>query len=113
MIENQEFTYIGKSSLIKGNFEFKGTTHLQGTLEGEIKTTNAAKLILEIGSMTRANIESYDIDIYGHFVGEIKSEGRVTIFPTAEVSGLIIAKAIEILPGAIVNFNGHTNESIK
>jgi cytoskeletal protein CcmA (bactofilin family) len=109
MIQNQEFTYIGKTSNLTGTFIFSGTTHLQGKLTGNIEIENFAKIILEIGSMTEGNLNCFDVDIYGEFSGEIKSRGLVTIYPTAVINGKIIAKAMEILPGAVVNINGHTD----
>jgi cytoskeletal protein CcmA (bactofilin family) len=109
MIQNQEFTYIGKTSKLTGTFIFQGTTHLQGSLNGNIELENNAKVILEIGSITEGNLNCFDVDIYGEFSGEIKSKGLVTVYPTAIISGKIIAKAIEILPGAVVNINGHTD----
>lgn len=112
MIENQEFTYIGKATSLNGKFEFNGSTHLQGYLSGDIVVGNNSKLVLEISSKTLAHIKCVDLDIYGEFEGEIRSSGRVTIYPTAIVEGVIISKAIEILPGATVNINGHTEESL-
>ncbi len=109
MIQNQEFTYIGKTSNLTGTFIFSGTTHLQGRLNGNIEIEDNAKIILEIGSTTEGNLNCSDVDIYGEFSGEIKSRGLVTIYPTAVINGKIIAKAMEILPGAVVNINGHTD----
>lgn len=99
MIQNQEFTYIGKTSNLTGTFIFSGTTHLQGRLNGNIEIEDNAKIILEIGSTTEGNLNCSDVDIYGEFSGEIKSRGLVTIYPTAVINGKIIAKAMEILPG--------------
>ena len=110
MIQNQEFTYIGKSTNLVGNFRFSGFTHFQGHLEGEIIVENNAKLILEIGSVTSGTLVCFDLDIYGEFTGEIKADGLVTIYPTAIFEGKIIAKSLEILPGAVINMNGHTEE---
>lgn len=110
MIQNQEFTYIGKSTSLTGSFKFLGPTHLQGHLNGEIQVENNSKLVLEIGSVTEGTLHCFDLDIYGDFFGEIKSSGRVTIYPTAYFEGKIISKSLEILPGAIVNMNGHTEE---
>ena len=110
MIQNQEFTYIGKSTKLVGNFRFSGSTHFQGHLEGQISVENNAKLILEIGSVTLGTLVCFDLDIYGEFVGEIKADGLVTIYPTAIFEGKIIAKSLEILPGAVINMNGHTEE---
>jgi cytoskeletal protein CcmA (bactofilin family) len=110
MIQNQEFTYIGKATNLSGTFKFSGPTHLQGQLHGDITVENSAKLVLEIGSFTEGTLLCFDLDIYGEFVGVVQSSGRVTIYPTAVFEGKIIAKSLEILPGAIVNMNGHTEE---
>lgn len=106
---DQTFTTLGKNAIINGDFSFSGSTHILGNLTGEIRMLNQAKLSLQIGSIVNANIEGFDLDIYGDFSGEIKSKGVVTIFPTATVNGKIIAHSLEILPGANVNMNGHTN----
>ena len=110
MIQNQEFTYIGKETNLRGTFKFFGPTHLQGQLHGEIIMENQAKIVLEIGSFTEGTLNCHDLDIYGEFIGDIKSVGRVTLFPTAFFEGKIISKSLEILPGAVANMNGHTEE---
>ncbi len=97
---------------ITGNFIFKGPTHLQGMIQGEIEVQNSAKLVLEIGSSTEGSLVCFDLDIYGEFVGDIKSQGHVTIYPTAYFEGKIICKSLEILPGAVVNMIGHTEDDI-
>ena len=111
MIKNQEFTYIGKTSHLSGVFKFNGPTHLQGSLQGEIIVENNSKLVLEISSHTKATLECFDLDIYGEFEGQINSSGHITIYPTATFDGKMVARSIEILPGAVVNMNGHTEES--
>jgi len=113
MLRNQEFTYIGKMTNLTGRFIFKGATHLQGIIQGEIEVQNSAKLVLEIGSITEGSVLCFDLDIYGEFKGEIKSLGHVAIYPTASFEGKIFSKSIEILPGAVVNMNGHTEENNK
>ena len=110
MIQNQEFTYIGKSTKLDGAFKFQGPTHLQGIITGDIVVENGAIIVLEIGSLTQGTLECFDLDLYGEFSGEIKSRGRVTIYPTAIFEGKLISKSLEILPGAIVNMSGHTEE---
>ena len=107
MIQNQTFTTIGKSTVIKGEFNFIGTTHLLGELNGLVTLVGRSKLVLEIGSKTDAILNCCDVEIYGEFTGEIKASGTVTLFPTAVVSGKIIAKSLEILPGAVININAH------
>lgn len=108
MIQNQTFTTIGKSTVLKGDFNFVGTTHLLGNLNGVITLEGRSKLVLEIGSITDAILNCCDVEIYGEFTGEIKATGNVTLYPTAVVNGKIVAKTLEILPGAVVNMSGHT-----
>lgn len=110
MIQNQEFTYIGKTTSLSGTFKFSGPTHLQGHLNGDITILNNARLVLEINSHTEGTLECADLDVYGHFTGEIHSSGKVTVYPTAIIDGKIVSRSIEILPGAVVNMNGHTEE---
>lgn len=112
MIQNQTFTTIGKSTVLNGNFSFVGTTHLLGKLEGVVTVQAPAKIVLEIGSVTEAILNCADLEVYGEFNGEIKSSGVVTLYPTAVVNGKIMAKSLEILPGAVVNMNAHTEESL-
>ena len=107
MIQNQKFTTIGKTTVIKGEFNFVGATHLLGELSGVVTLEGHSKLVLEIGSKTDAILNCCDVEIYGVFSGEIKSTGTVTLFPSAVVSGKIIAKSLEILPGAVININAH------
>ncbi len=110
MIYNQTYTNIGKETELSGKFIFSGTTHLLGKLTGEIEMNDFSKIILEIGSTTSATLNCHNADIYGEFSGEIKATGNVTLYPTAIFTGKVIAKTLEILPGAIVNMSGHTEE---
>ena len=110
MIQNQTYTTIGKSTILSGEFNFVGTTHLLGRLIGNVTIQAPAKIILEIGSITEAVLNCGDLEIYGEFTGEIKSTGIVILYPTAIVNGKIMAKSMEILPGAVVNMNAHTTE---
>ena len=68
-------------------------------------------MILEIGSITEGTLLCADLDIYGQYTGDIKSSGRVTIYPTAFFEGRILSHSLEILPGAVVNMNGHTESN--
>lgn len=106
MIQNQNFTSIGKNTKLQGYFFFQGPTHLLGNLEGEIESDG--KIVLDINSKTNAKIKCIDLDIYGHFTGEIDAKGLVVIYPTAFVDGKLKSLSLEILPGAQVNITGHT-----
>ena len=108
MIQNQEFTYIGKSNVLKGEFEFSDQTYIAGTVDGLISMKQKHKIILEVGSHVNSIIHCFDLDIYGTYTGEIHSEGLVTFYPSANFEGKVYAKNIEIFPGAIINMQGQT-----
>lgn len=108
MIHNQEFTYIGKKNLLKGDLEFSNQTHIAGVIEGKINIKNNFKLIFEVGSQINSVINCYDLDVYGEVLGEIHAQGLVTFYPTANFNGKIYSKNIEIFPGAIVNMQAQT-----
>ncbi len=109
MLNNLEFTYIGKKTNLEGDFSFSGETKIAGRIKGKISMQDLSKLTFEIGSQIDGIVEGQNIDIYGNFNGEIKVNGTLTLFPSAYVEGKIIAKNIEILPGAILNANTQTN----
>lgn len=110
MIQNQTFTTLGKKSNFIGTLTLTGPTHLLGQFNGELHIEGPSKLVLEIGSVTEANIYCDQLEIYGEFNGQIKATGIVTVYPTANVTGKIIARSMEILSGAQVNINGHTED---
>lgn len=108
MIKNQEFTYIGKNANIEGDFVFDGPTHIQGKIKGNIKAIGLSPLVIEINSVISGNLIGNDIEIYGHFEGEIHAHGTVRIFPTGSFQGKISTRMLEIYPGSIVNVDAHT-----
>jgi cytoskeletal protein CcmA (bactofilin family) len=111
MINNLDFTFIGKQSELKGEFTFGCNTKIAGNVEGIVKITNNAKLSLEIGSHFKGKLFTHDLEIYGDFLGEIESTGNIVVYPTGNVEGKIKAKSIEVFPGANLNINGHTVQS--
>ena len=110
MIHDQSFTTLGKKSHFEGTLKLNGPTHLLGSFKGELTIESQSLLVLEIGSLTEGIIVCDHLEIYGEFTGEIRATGVVTLYPTCSVNGKIIAKGLEILPGAQVNMNGHTEE---
>lgn len=111
MIKSQSFSTIGKASHLKGIFEFTGATQLLGTVTGEINLAANSPLIIDLGAYVEGVINCEHIEIYGEFKGDLNSTGKVILYPSAVVNGKIIAKNLEILPGAVVNINGHTQEN--
>ncbi len=108
MIKHQEFTHIGQNSKLKGEFEFKGKTQIEGEVHGTIRMLHISSLILGIDSRIVGKIYCHDLEIYGSIEAEIEASGKVIIYPSAQVVGNLKAKSLEVLPGAEVNMTGHT-----
>ncbi len=109
-IKQQDFTFFGKGSEINGKLNLKGTTRLSSMIEGEITMIDSSDLTIETEGQFLGTINCHNIEIYGRFSGKINSTGKVTIYPSAFVKGELIARSLNVGPGASVNIDGHTLE---
>lgn len=105
------FSVIGQSSQLEGEFKFHGDTLLNCTLKGDVTMLDHGKLTLERESKFNGNIYCEDIEIFGEVTGSINASGNLSVRSSAVVSGLINAKSINIYPGATLNIEGHTLET--
>ncbi len=110
-IEEQEFTLIGKKTRLNGVFNFSGLTHIAGNLEGDIHIKDQSLLTIEETSKVEGKIHCADLKVFGTIKGEITSTGKVEIFPSGSLSGIIKSQNLVIHPGAIINMDGHTTGS--
>ncbi len=110
-IEEQEFTLIGKKTRLNGVFNFSGLTHIAGDIEGDIHIRDKSLLTIEETSTIQGKIHCKDLKVFGKIKGEIISSGKVEIFPSGKLSGLIKSQNLVIHPGAMVNIDGHTTGS--
>lgn len=108
MIENLDFSFIGKNTNLKGDFHFEAPTKIAGMIVGNIFMHKEATLTLEIGAIVNGSIKCHHLEVYGHFIGDIEATGNVIIYPTGEIEGKLKARSIEVLPGANLNITGHT-----
>ncbi|WP_372654956.1 polymer-forming cytoskeletal protein [Halobacteriovorax sp.] len=110
-IEEQEFTLIGKNTRLNGIFNFSGLTHIAGSLEGDVHIKDQSLLTIEETSRIEGKINCADLKVFGTIKGEIISTGKVEIFPSGSLSGVIKSQHLVIHPGAIMNIDGHTTGS--
>ena len=107
-IQDQEFSFFGEGSQIKGDFFLKGTTHLASRIEGSVEMDRETNLIIEPEGSLKGTVKCFDLELYGAFNGEIEAKGTVTIYPSAKFDGKIITKNLVVFPGATVNMTGQT-----
>lgn len=110
-LRDQNFTFVGIGSVIKGDIVLNGPSHICSIIEGDIKMAEEFQLTIEPQGRIEGRIRCGDLNIYGEVNGDITSQGKVKVYPTGKVKGQIIAKNLNIAPGAIVNMQGHTLES--
>ena len=104
-------TIIGQSVKVKGNFQGQGNIIIEGSVDGNIITSN----FLFIGSKAKinANIEAKDANIGGEVNGNIKIQGYLEIKSSAKINGDIDATEISIEKGAFLNGNCNMNGNKK
>jgi cytoskeletal protein CcmA (bactofilin family) len=114
-IKELEFTFFGKGSSLEGDFKLTGPTRIASKVKGEVIVNNIGEessnlLSIEPEGSFEGKVHCDDLELYGHFKGEILSNGIVTIFPNAKFEGRIKAKNLIIHPGSFVEMEAHTRD---
>jgi len=98
-------TLIGAGTRITGDVQFKGGLHVDGTVLGNIVSTDDKNSVLSIsdsgaveGTVTVANVV-----LHGRVQGDIVALDRVELGATAVVAGNVHYGLIEMASGAQIN----------
>lgn len=109
IITKQAETIIGPQIKVKGNFHGQGNVTIEGSVEGDIKTTSF--LLVGDKAVINANIEAKDAKISGETKGNIKISGYLEITSSAKITGDIEALELSIEKGALLNGNCLMNKN--
>ncbi|MFN8369322.1 MAG: polymer-forming cytoskeletal protein [Bacteriovoracaceae bacterium] len=109
-IQEKNFSYISKNSVIKGDITLSGTTHLYGKIQGKIfQTSSTDVLIIEPSGQIDGEVESTgSIIVYGKLAGNVICKNRFVCEPDSLVEGEIRSENLVIYPGARVNSEFHS-----
>lgn len=108
-IESQEYTFIGKKSSLKGDFNFNSHTIITCEIEGTLRIGQSDSLLkLERESTFRGDIHCFDIQIDGEVTGNIYSQGKIRFGPTGKFKGYLTSEFLEIAPGAQVDMEAQS-----
>ncbi|MDB9786688.1 polymer-forming cytoskeletal protein [Bacteriovoracaceae bacterium] len=108
------FSQFGEGSHLVGDFNLQGIVKVSSRIEGNIfLTSRDSFLTIERSGYIKGKIECVDIEIFGHFQGDIIASGKIIIQAYAHVSGNISADTIAIYPGSVCNIEGKTLEQNK
>lgn len=107
-LHNQDFSFLGKNSIISGEFHFEGPAHIASRLNGDVYMEKKNDLCIERNGHITGTIKCHNIEIYGTFEGTLEASGKIIIYPPANITGKISASDLVIYPGAILNIDGNT-----
>lgn len=92
---------IARGTKFVGDFTSKSDLRIDGVIEGNVKTPGKV-VIGKTGSII-GTLESNNAHFEGHFKGNLKLLGTLTLKTTAVIEGDVIAEKLSVEPGAIFN----------
>lgn len=95
-------TLIGQASRVRGDLEFAGGLHLDGTIEGNVRaepSEGSSLSVSETGAI-EGNVEVSNVMLNGSVRGDIVARQRVVLGSTARVQGNVYYGVIEMTLGA-------------
>lgn len=94
-------TLIGQGSVAEGKLECEKSLRIEGSFHGEIQCQGQV-IIGETGE-ARSNIKGSEIIVAGKVIGDIASEGRLTITSSGLVEGNVQVAKLIIIEGGLLN----------
>lgn len=97
-------TLIAEGTTIRGDIEFDGGLHMDGSVEGSI-TAQGDKAVLTLSEKGRVSgeIRAPNVVINGEVKGDIIVSERLELAPKARIEGNIYYKVLEMAAGAQLN----------
>ncbi len=98
-------TLIGPGTLIHGDVSFSGGLHLDGTIEGALRSNGANNAILTIsdkGSVS-GEIQVPNVVVNGTVKGDIIASERLELAEQARIEGNVYYKLLEMAAGAQIS----------
>lgn len=92
---------IGKSTRIKGDINSDADFRIDGTLEGNVRTSG--KVVIGKDGEINGKVECLNADIEGHFDGELHVKELLTLKSSARIEGTVEVAKLAVEPGATFN----------
>lgn len=101
-MENQSSqNIIAKGTKIVGDFNSVGDFRIDGTVEGNIKTSG--KLVVGKEGFIKGAIQGTDAYFEGKFSGKLSLSGTLTLKSSAFIEGEVVVGKLAVEPGATFN----------
>lgn len=98
-------TVLGKDAMLEGNFHAKGTTRIDGMVQGDVAVEET--LILGASGKITGNVQAASIMVGGNVQGDLYAKEKIEISATGKVAGNIRTKKLIIDENAV--FQGNCN----
>ena len=92
---------IAQGTKITGDFISEGDFRIDGTIEGNVKTTG--KIVVGKSGFIKGTLQGTDAYFEGKFDGKLTLSGILTLKATAHIEGEVIVGKLAVEPGASFN----------
>jgi cytoskeletal protein CcmA (bactofilin family) len=102
MVENtSNQNIISLGTKIVGDFNSEGDFRIDGTVEGNIKTTG--KVVVGKSGIIKGTLQGTDAYFEGKFSGKLALSGTLTLKAAAHIEGEVVVGKLAVEPGAAFN----------
>jgi cytoskeletal protein CcmA (bactofilin family) len=97
-------TLLGKTATLNGDLEFTGGLHLDGRVNGNVRSTaeDGGALSVSESGFIEGSVEVTSIVMNGTVNGDILARERLVLGGKARVNGNVHYGVIEMAPGAVI-----------
>jgi cytoskeletal protein CcmA (bactofilin family) len=97
-------TLLGKTATLKGDLEFSGGLHLDGRVNGNVRSSVAdgGALSVSESGFVEGSVEVTVIVLNGTVNGDVFARDRLVLGGKARVNGNVHYGVIEMAPGAVI-----------
>ena len=92
---------ISEGTKIVGDLTSKGDFRIDGTIEGNVKTTG--KIVVGKSGLIKGSLQATDAYFEGKFSGKLALSGTLTLKSSAHIEGEVISSKLAVEPGATFN----------
>lgn len=92
---------IAQGTKIVGDIISKGPFRIDGTIEGNVKTSG--KVVIGKSGIIKGNLQGENVDVEGKFGGKLILTGTLSLKSTAHIEGEVQVNKLAVEPGATFN----------